>query len=133
MTQRRVAVLLLLVCLLPLFAACSDAPRTALMACSKADDQIKAWNAEDVRFCNYFYSSEYSESSKTYTVKMRAYSDSAIMLSRAIVQESVEQVWEILQDECFANRREIKLILYVYDFSGDLRYSYDGKVLTFHS
>lgn len=130
MTRRHLSILLLFSLLLTMLASCADAPRSSAMALSKADDLLAEWNEEDVRYCNYFYSASYDKESKTYTVTMRAYIESAVMLSRAIVQESAELVWGTLHDECFANRREIHLALRICDYKGNCRFTYDGKILS---
>ena len=101
------------------------------MALSKAEDIIGEWNKSDKRYMNYHYTGTYTSEDRTYTVDMHPYTFSQSMMTRAIVQDSVEIIYETLRSECFANLRGVKIRLNVYAYQGELRFVYDGRTLEF--
>ena len=129
--KKRVLCIGLLLIVLCCVVSCSNAPRTIPSALSKANGFIEEWNRSDKRYMNYNYTATYSPEDKTYTVDMHPYTFSQTMMTRAIVLDSVEIIYETLKTECFANVRSVKIKINVYAYQGELRFIYDGRTLEF--
>ena len=129
MKLRLLCLTLLLCLLMPSLISCADAPYTIAQARAKADDIVERWNRDDVRYCNFFYVTEYLASEKTYRISMHPLTSSEMVMTRMIVQETVEKIYAELHDKCFANRPDVSIEICVYSTRGECRYIYDGKTL----
>lgn len=129
--KKRILCMALLLCLVVTgLTSCANAPYTIAQARNKADGMIEHWNRDDVRYCTNFYIAEYSAAEKTYSVHMHPLVSSETMLKYSVIQDTTAKIYRELHDACFANRPDVKLLVYVYTFRGECLYVFNGRKLT---